>query len=310
MKISKPLNESLPAEQAAELYRSILGTLPLTTFLYDRNKNLIEVYHPSSVSIEKYRIESYIGSNIMDYINDESSLLHDQFVKFNEIFDRVLATGEPGRFEYEVDGEYIESGVAPLGENHVISYVRNTTPAVKKQLETERMIRNELSLAMTVGGLTSWSFDVEKGIISTKHDNEVIGDRLTYDEFLARIDPQYRHRVSELFGKITGGETDRAEATLPITDIHGKQIWINVHAMAQEYAPDGKVSVIVGSQKDVTRELADKNGREELLKQNALIMNNAACGFVYITPDYRVAWENTAHVLTDYRTADMINLEI
>ena len=96
MKISKPLNESLPAEQAAELYRSILGTLPLTTFLYDRNKNLIEVYHPSSVSIEKYRIESYIGSNIMDYINDESSLLHDQFVKFNEIFDRVLATGEPG----------------------------------------------------------------------------------------------------------------------------------------------------------------------------------------------------------------------
>lgn len=26
-------------------------------------------------------------------------------------------------------------------------------------------------------------------------------------------------------------------------------------------------------------------------------MNNAACGFVYITPDYRVAWENTAHVL-------------
>ena len=34
----KPLNESLPAEQAAELYRSILGTLPLTTFLYDRNK--------------------------------------------------------------------------------------------------------------------------------------------------------------------------------------------------------------------------------------------------------------------------------
>ncbi len=297
MKISKPLNESLPAEQAAELYRSILGTLPLTTFLYDRNKNLIEVYHPSSVSIEKYRIESYIGSNIMDYINDESSLLHDQFVKFNEIFDRVLATGEPGQFEYEVDGEYIESGVAPLGENHVISYVRNTTPAVKKQLETERMIRNELSLAMTVGGLTSWSFDVEKGIISTKHDNEVIGDRLTYDEFLARIDPQYRHRVSELFGKITGRETDRAEATLPITDIHGKQIWINVHAMAQEYAPDGKVSVIVGSQKDVTRELADKNGREELLKQNALIMNNAACGFVYITPDYRVAWENTAHVL-------------
>ena len=120
MKISKPLNESLPAEQAAELYRYILGTLPLTTFLYDRNKNLIEVYHPSSVSIEKYRIESYIGSNIMDYINDESSLLHDQFVKFNEIFDRVLATGEPGRFEYEVDGEYIESGVAPLGENHVI----------------------------------------------------------------------------------------------------------------------------------------------------------------------------------------------
>ena len=189
----------------------------------------------------------------MDYINDESSLLHDQFVKFNEIFDRVLATGEPGRFEYEVDGEYIESGVAPLGENHVISYVRNTTPAVKKQLETERMIRNELSLAMTVGGLASWSVDVEKGIISTKHDNEVIGDRLTYDEFLARIDPQYRHRVSELFGKITGGETDRAEATLPITDIHGKQIWINVHAMAQEYAPDGKVSVIVGSQKDVTR---------------------------------------------------------
>ena len=99
----------------------------------------------------------------MDYINDESSLLHDQFVKFNEIFDRVLATGEPGRFEYEVDGEYIESGVARSAKPcHLLCAQHD--PGRQKQLETERMIRNELSLAMTVGGLTSWVSTWEKGL--------------------------------------------------------------------------------------------------------------------------------------------------
>ena len=87
----------------------------------------------------------------------------------------------------------------------------------------------------------------------------MIGDRLTYDEFLARIDP------STATGYRTVQENNRpgnrpGRSDLPITDITANKSG-STYAWRRNTRPTEKVSV-VGSQKDVTRELADKNGRE------------------------------------------------
>ena len=284
-------------EQTAELYKSILRSLPLTTFLCDRNKKIIDLFNPTSLSLEEYHLEKYLGQNIISLLDDPSFPLHDVLVKFNNAFDRVLKTGKMEEFEYDFEGGYFGAGAALMGEEYVIFHIRNITSVVKERIKAERIIRDELSMAMTAGGITSWRFDVEKELLSNEHDNEIIGKSMPYSELLSRINPEHRHKVPELFGKIINGEITRGEMTLATRNLYGKEVWVNIHAMPQEYGADGKVSVIVGSQKDVTQELFYENSRSELIKQNELIMNNANCGFIYITPDYKVAWENTTKVL-------------
>lgn len=283
--------------QDVELYKSILGTLQQTVFLFDRNKNLLEAYNTSCIGNSNYNVDSFIGSNITDLLADSGSALHDSFVILNNAFDRLLRTGLPQNFSCNVDGECFESTVSFVGDGYVVSHLRNISSVMKKQLDFERVSRNELAMAMTAGGLTSWSYDVETRMFTSTHENNVIGSGMSYDEVMKKIIPEHRQLFSDMFQNIISGKLDKAEVTLQVTDRIGKLIWANVHAIPQLFGRGGKVSVIVGSQKDVTKILFYEKNRNELLKQNQLIMNNANCGFVYITPDYKVAWENATKVL-------------
>lgn len=297
MKKKEPDITPLLSVETAELYKSILKSLPFTTFLCDRNKKIIDLFNPTSLSLTDYHIERYIGRNIIELLRLPDFLLRGILLKFDEAFDKVLQTEEDEQFEYEFEGEYFGAGSALLGKDYVIFHIQNITAVVKERIKAEGIIRNELAMAMTAGGITSWTFDVEKKVFSSGHDNEVIGKNMTYDEFLSRISPEHQYKLPELFDKLINGGLSRGEMTMKVCNIHDKQVWLNLHAMPQEYAADGKVAVIVGSQKDVTQTLFYENSRNELIKQNELIMNNANCGFIYITPDYKVAWENTTKVL-------------
>lgn len=287
----------LDPEQEVELYRSILGTLQQTVFLFDRNKNFIEVYKAPYAGKREYNADSFIGTNIMDYASGSNPALHDSFAILNEAFDKLLDTGFPQDFNCCIEGECFESTLSFAGNGYVISHIKNISSEEKKQFDNERVSRNELAMAMTAGGLTSWSYDVERRMFSSTHDNNVIGNSMSYGDVLNKIVPEHRATFSRMFTDMVSGNLEKGEVTVQVTDRTGKFIWANVHAIPQSYTHDGKVRVIVGSQKDVTKMLFYEKSRNELLKQNRLIMDNANCGFVYITSDYRVAWENTTKVL-------------
>lgn len=297
MKATKPEKTFSSLEEREDLYKSMLKSLPLTTFLCGRDKKIINLFNPASLSLIDYHLEEFLGRNILELLQLPDFPLHDVLLKFNEAFDKVLESGKTVQFEYEWNDEYFGAGGALLGEEHVIFHIRNITIVVRERIKAESIIRNELSMAMIAGGITSWTFDVERKVFSSGHDNEVIGKSTTYEEFLSRVSPAHRYKVPELFDRLISGGVERGEMTLLMCDRQGKEVWLNLHVMPQEYTSDGKVAVIVGSQKDVTQALYYENSRTQLIKQNELIMDNANCGFIYITPDYRVAWENTTRVL-------------
>lgn len=293
-------HKSIDAEsqQKIELYKSILKTLQQTAFLFDRDKNFLEVYNDSSyIENSGYSAETFIGTNIMAYVADTHSALHENFVILNDAFDRLIDTGLPQNFDCCIQGAYLESTLSFVGDGYILSHIKNYQPEVKKQLDTERITRNELAMAMAAGGLTSWRYDVETQVFSSSLDNSVIGSSMAYDEVLNKIALEHRSQFSAMFSDMVSGKLEKGEVTIQVSDRTGKFIWANVHAMPQRYDADGKVSVIVGSQKDITKMLFYEKTRNELLKQNRFIMDNANCGFVYITPDYKVAWENTTKVL-------------
>lgn len=157
----------------ADLYESILKSLPLTTFLCDREKRIIDLINPTSLSPTDYHLEQYIGSNITELLQQPDFPLHDILLKFDEACDETVQTGKSVKFEYTFKDECFSTESALLGEKYIVFHIRNITTALKEQM----------------------------------------------------------------------------------------------------------------------------NSRNKLIKQNELIMNNANCGFIYITPDYRVAWENTTKAL-------------
>lgn len=175
MKRPKSKETSLLPTEAADVYESILKSLPLTTLLCDNDKNIIDLFNPTSMSLPDYHIEQYLGKNIEELLRLRDFPLRDILQKFSEAFDKIQQTGETVQFEYEFSDEYFSAGGAPLGKEgeYVIFHIRNITTALKERVRS----------------------------------------------------------------------------------------------------------------------------RNELIKQNELIMNNANCGFIYITPDYKVAWENTSKVL-------------
>lgn len=288
--------DAAPAfEKSIELYKAILAALPECIYLFDRDKNFLDMHN--ALGDENSTSRAFVGANVLAYATDPTYPYHDCFVLFNEAFDRLLETGESQKFEFQIHDEYFESVLTAIGEEYIMSHVRNISLSVRNQLEAKRISHNELSMAMTAGGLSSWKYDVATQMLFSTHDNDVIGERIAYEDLMWRILPGYRWMVPDMFDKIINRGAPRAEITVQVRNNSGETIWTNVHAMPQFYTPDGKVSVIVGSQKDVTRELFYEKNRNELLKQNELVMNNANCGFVYITPDYKVAWENVTKVL-------------
>lgn len=121
----------LDPEQEIELYKSILGTLQQTVFLFDRNKNFIEVYKAPYAGKSEYDADTFIGTNIMDYVSGTNTELHDGFTTLNDAFDKLLDTGSPQDFNCCIEGECFESTLSFAGNGYVISHIKNISSEEK-----------------------------------------------------------------------------------------------------------------------------------------------------------------------------------
>lgn len=136
-------------------------------------------------------------------------------------------------------------------------------------------------------------------MISSIHNNTVIGKQMKFEELLLRVEPDYRHLLIDAFDQIIEHGSEFQKFTLKIRDLSNKKIDLNIHAIPYRHTPNGKVSIIIGSQKDATQKLFYEDSRTSLIKQNKLILNNANSGFVYMTTDYEILWENVSKVFSD-----------
>ena len=135
MKRNEPEELSPSPEVSEDLYRSMLKSLPLTTFLCHKNKKIIDLFNPASLSVIDYHLDEFLGKNIGELLQLPDFPLHDILLKFNEAFDKVLETESTVQFEYEWNEEYFGAGGALLGEEYVIFHIRNITAVVREQIE-------------------------------------------------------------------------------------------------------------------------------------------------------------------------------
>ncbi|MEG1864308.1 MAG: response regulator [Alistipes sp.] len=291
------MSKASAASQELELYKTLVGAVPQSMFILDKSRTIIGIFNVSLHTRTTPPVHDLEGRNLREFINNSSSPFHEGSILFDKVFDQVLSTGVSVNLEYTVLDTYLRATLAKISDERILIQIHNITQIVQKLHDLESSSYNELSMALTAGGLTSWHYDVATNMLSSTHNNNIIGDKVSFDELLIhRTLPEYREAVCKMFDDVIQGRKQQGEVTIQNVDLEGDLHWTTVHAIPQVYGADGKVTELVGSQKDVTREYEYNQEIEALNKQKELVMNNIKSGLVYITPDYRVIWENVSKV--------------
>lgn len=239
-----------------------------------------------------YPVEDMVGKHLSSFARNPGSVFFQACTMLDKAFDKVTQTGETVRFEYMIQDTHFEATITGLTGGMVLSQIRDVTAVVRRIQDIERKSHNELSMALTAGGLTSWTYDVRTNIISSVHQNEVFENNISRDELLLNIHPDYRGAFLGMYDRLLNKHCAHCDITVKV-DIKDKGYrWYNVHAVPDEEDENGNVITIIGSQKDVTENHEHNEKLQQLNKQNELILNNINSAVVYITPDYKVKWQN------------------
>lgn len=286
-------------EKELEVYKSIMDALPQSMFLLDKHKNIIGIFNATPEMLAGLSVDDLIGKNILEYADNPSSPFYQACSMLNTAFDPVFSTGIPMKFQYMIFDSHLEATVTKLSGERILSQVQNITDIVLKQKDIENKKHNELSMALMAGGIVSWKYDVQNDIISSVQDNNVIQEDMPLDKLISLIDPEHRQTTIDMFDTIIRHGATLCHITVPVLNRDGVMQWSDVHAIPHEYAPDGSVTLIIGSQKDISKEYEANKKLKKLLKQNELILNNTSSGFVFLTPDLKVEWENISTTFSD-----------
>lgn len=290
-----------------EVYKAMFMALPQSIFLLDSDKNIIGIFNATNQTIGGVPINEIVGNNLLLYANDSESPFYQACSMLNSVFDSVFNTGVPLKFQYMIKEAYLEATISKIAGDKVISQVLDITDIVLEQKDRETRINKELSMALIAGGLTSWSYDVKKGIFSSSHENIVIDSDMSMERLLSIIDPKDRDITVSMFDDILYRGAKDGNITVLVRNSHDEIQRSRVHAMPMEYDENGEVTLIVGSQKDVTKEFQDNKDLRRLLSLNQLILNNTNAGFLYLNPDLEIEWENVTSTFTDKDVTCLLN---
>lgn len=295
-------------EEELALYKSMVEALPQSMFLLDKNKTIIGIFNAAPETLAGIPVEEVVGQSILKFANDPESPFFQACSMLNSTFDPVFKTGSPLKFQYMVLDSYLEAVIIKISDERVLSQVRDVTDIALKLQDAESRKHDELAMALMAGGLTSWSYNVKDSYLYSNQDNDIIGERISLDKLLLLIQPEYRQITLEMFNNIISGGSKLEHVTIPV-QIQGDIVqWTDIHAIPHEYNSEGEVTLIIGSQKDISKEYEYNEKLKKLIQQNELILNNTDSGFVYLTPDLNLEWENVSKAFIDTEIASICQL--
>ncbi|MEG1934944.1 MAG: histidine kinase dimerization/phospho-acceptor domain-containing protein, partial [Rikenellaceae bacterium] len=297
-------NAASELSHESRLYKTIVKTANHPMLILNKDKCIINVFNIDNQN-KTLPVSEILGKYLDDYKNDPLSPFYQACILFDEVFDKVLETGDAVKLSYKVKNSFLRAQVSRIEDNHVLIHIHDITDIVKESQLVEQNSYKELSMALTAGGLTSWRYDVKERILSSSHNNPVIGDRSTIENVLDRTPLEYKNDIVKMFDDIVSHQSVHRNIRVKIQTVAGDLQWTDIHAMPYLLAPNGDVLIIMGSQKNVTSEYETQQIIDQLNKQSELILDNIHSGLVYIAPDYIVIWENVSKVfhhpsLVDY----------
>ncbi|MEG2771139.1 MAG: ATP-binding protein [Alistipes sp.] len=239
--------------------RKILSELPISAFLLDKHKYIVDIINITPAAMHGSTKDDIIGKHISVFANDKSSPFHQACSLLNERFDRVVTNQQTESFRYKIGDADLEATIKLMDGGYVLSIVRDISESSRTVRLMMKKKQNEIEVALNAGGLTSWSYNVETQLFDSVIDNEVIYNATDYDTLIGKIAQEDQAVVIETFRKLVNKESLHCEFKVRATNKRKEVVWIKVHAVPDEYDQDGHVRTIIGSQKNITKEVETMN---------------------------------------------------
>lgn len=261
--------------------QSIVDNLPVGLFIKDVANDYRYLFYNNKVS-EFFGEDKgvMLGKNDFEVNNPLAS----EFRKEDELviqninpltFNRVIRdniSGQPVRWGVTTKSRLVNHD----GNSYIIAIVVDTTDIRKKELELEN-IRKELSIALNAGSMSAWGYDVEKRLFVSLHNKTVSESGLTYDQGLSILHPEDKGKYETFMAKLSSGSVEKLNEIFRFkrSDKYG---WFETYAIALKSDKTGKVSQIIGTEKNITndieknRELAENKFKLEFTLNAAQII--------------------------------------
>ncbi|WP_229095417.1 response regulator [Alistipes sp. D31t1_170403_E11] len=248
-------------------------------------------------------VEIYDADGILRALNERARLMYgveraavvDKVNLFDspyvdEQLDAKIRSGEEIVLEFEYDFDRINQEYFSTRNKNTIIYevkvfaIRNRDGAIvghilltndvtstkEAEYRTEESKKN-LEMAMAAANMSSWVYDVRKGVFGSLYGTPIIGNGMTLDELLAKLYPQDRVPVAELFDRLARREVLQGQITVRVFNKDEGQYRHYESRMRLSTEHRGKLQII-GTQLDVTEKIRMTKRTHDLLAKRELAM--------------------------------------
>lgn len=205
---------------------------------------------------------------------------------------------------------YFESVVSPIKDKagsvvKLLGILRNVSDSENQRINLEKA-QKYLALAMEAGGVSVWIYNIAEETFYTLQGDTIAGTGLSMKDNLAMMHPDDAVVCQNLITDMASGKKATCSVIYRFksNEIEGGYRYYEARKIAVK--ENGKITYLTGTQKEVTKEhfyqkeLEESNTKAKvaltelrlLNKYNRLILDNSNSGFIYLTPDYIVKWEN------------------
>ena len=246
--------------------QSIMDNLPVGLYIKDAGNDFRYLFYNNKVS--EFYDEAFgavLGRNDFEVNDpdalqfrreDEMVLEKDEPVSFDRIF-KDEKTGLPVRWGITTKTRMIDQD----GRKYIIAIVVDTTEIRKNELELEN-IQRELSVALDAGSMSAWCYDVEKRNFYSLYRNTLADNGLTYEDALNMAFPDDRSKYEVFMDGLVSGKYEKSQQIFRFYR-DGEYGWYETYAIALKSDKTGQISQIIGTERNITREMQQRQELEE-----------------------------------------------
>ena len=273
-----------------EISRLIEEQYLFTNSIYSSMPIGIEIYDTDGVlrSINDHALRLY-GVDDRTTVLNKVNLFNSPYV--DDALEAQIRSGEEINLEFEYDFDQINSKAYFSSNNKdtiiykaqvvairnkadtIIGHIlltNDVTNVKEEEYRTEETKKN-LEMAMDAANMSSWIYDVHKGVFNSLYGNIVAKEDMTMEEMLFLLHPQDHVPLKLLFSQLINKEVRYGQITLRFHSEEEGQYRYYESRMRLSSEHLGKL-LIVGTQLDITEKVRLAKKTQELIAKRELAM--------------------------------------